>query len=65
MKKVYITPLTDIVYINIDTLLQSEYDDTTRDSIGYVPGDDPGVLTNESQFDDAANFQGGKSLWDD
>ncbi len=65
MKKVYKTPLTEVVYINIGTLLQDEYDDNTQDSTGTITGDDPGVLSNESQFDEAADLQGGKSLWDD
>ena len=65
MKKVYKTPLTEIVYINIGTLLQDEYDDNTQDSTGTISGDDDNVLSNESQFDEAADFQGSKSLWDD
>lgn len=66
MKKEYKTPLTEVVYINIGKLLQDEYDDVTQDSTGTIPGDDPGILTNESQFDDdMATFQGSKSLWDD
>lgn len=65
MKKVYKTPLTEIVYINIGTLLQDEYDDNTQDSTGTISGDDDNVLSNESQFDEAADLQGSKSLWDD
>ena len=66
MKKEYKTPLTEVVYINIGKLLQDEYDDTTQDSTGTIPGDSDDILTNESQFDDdMATFQGSKSLWDD
>lgn len=59
MKTSYIAPLTEIVYVNAQAILQSGLD---QDSTGTVPGDSPEILTNEGTFDEETSS---KSLWDD
>ena len=60
MRKLYNAPLTEIVYISTENILEGE--GGTMDSTGdYPPGD---VDANSSSFDEG-EFSGAKSLWDD
>jgi hypothetical protein len=62
MKKVYKTPLTEVVVLDINAILQDETG-KDQDSTGTVPGDSPIIQGNESFFDEEEAGQA-KSLWD-
>ena len=59
MEKKYITPLTEIVIISAENILEGE---GTQDSTGTQ--DPIHVDANSSSFDED-EFSGAKSLWDD
>ena len=61
MKKEYKTPLTEIVTLDINTILEDGQD---QDSTGTITGDDPGILGNEGYFDEEDGYGSSKSLWD-
>lgn len=61
MKKEYKTPLTEVVCLNVDEILQDGKD---QDSTGTITGQDPGILGNEGIFDEADDYESSKSLWD-
>ena len=59
----YKIPLTEIVHLNTDAVLE----ETTTDTNGYVSGSDPGPhgpLTNETIFDEEDITKPSKGLWD-
>ena len=59
MEKKYIAPLTEIVYISAQKILEG---DGTMDSNGKVPPKD--VDANISNFDEE-EMAGNRSIWDD
>ena len=59
MRKLYNAPLTEIVYISAENILEGE---GTQDSNGTQ--DPIHVDANSSSFDED-EFSGAKSLWDD
>lgn len=62
MKKEYKTPLTEVVILNVDEILEDGLD---QDSKGHVkPGPDGPALGNEGNFDETADYESSKSLWD-
>ena len=61
MKKEYKKPLTEIVFLNTDEILQ---EGTVTDSEGDIRGDDDTILGNEGTFDEEEGFRASKSLWD-
>ena len=60
MKNEYKIPLTEIVYLNTNAVLE----ETTTDTDGFIPGDDPGILGNEGTFDEEEMTKPAKGLWD-
>lgn len=59
MEKKYIAPLTEIVYLSAENILEGE---GNQDSHGI---DDPGTVgANTSSFDED-EISGTRSLWDD
>lgn len=61
MKKEYKKPLTEIVFLNTEEILQ---EGVTTDTDGDIPGDDDDILGNEGTFDEEEGFRASKSLWD-
>ena len=61
MKTNYIAPLTEIVYLNTENIL-----DPSQDSTGTLPGDDPDLGANRVVLDqEEFDVQKNQNLWDD
>ena len=61
MKKDFNTPLTEVVILNIDAILEDGQD---MDSTGKVKPETDPYLGNEGIFDEADVNGSSKSLWD-